>query len=169
MDAAPEIESTLGLSLNLISADYLRHNMPEILRSMDRGNAFPLVAASPGDQRAVLLPDGSLRYAAIGQRHDLAPGGVAYGLLRGVTTVPSFLRDVEAGLRALKARGFEVTLVMMPYPPDVFSCAKAWICSTLQAIESAGKDIGRRTGLPVLVDYCGAGLAASDFMDSLCI
>ena len=163
--------------LNLLNAEYLRHNFDFVTRAItgrNNGNRrrFEIQEAQKkSDERRVFKPNGTLQLFRE-LRTNLQPALLeregAYQIARPALD-PAVVIEFERALNLLVRQGAKITILLMPYHPVVMSCNRPPVCETLSEVEGYIRDLGVRLGFKVIGSYDPRPFAQTgrDFADSM--
>lgn len=160
------------LAANLINADYLERNLEKLVGAAGSGPP-----ENPADWRhetanpnvGMTDRDGSLTYPP--ESGNAATPEPAFGpgilTIREPFVVPAVVHEFETVILALRARGIEIHIMLMPFRPDTLECPDPLLCRAFEQTETVAHDLGRRLGVEVIGGYDSRryGLTRDDFRD----
>jgi hypothetical protein len=158
--------------MNLINGVYFARNLEALFKR--KGNKLPPIVealadgSNLADDDAIYRPDGSLAYSrtflAYAKIQDAAECR-DYRVKSPFTSL-AVIQEFEHVVQRMRAKGINVTLVLMPYHPGVFRCSGLTVPAT-EKTERAVKEISANLNIPVIGSYDPNKfrLKAADFYD----
>jgi hypothetical protein len=169
----------LKRAATLVSLDYFQQGVRELVRHHGIPQSF-LIATNDSNVALTRKPDGSIVYGEDLRRlsqDDVARSARAYAETSPVYQLGGFNRIDPADsvvfdrfIRAARADGVDVTLLMAPYHPVVYD---ALIKDERYAMVAKAEELVRRVGVAAGVRVCGSydpalvGLGPADFYDGM--
>jgi hypothetical protein len=151
----------------LVGGDYLLQNM----RFMRRTGRFEIRDGGLArDDEMVIKADGIILESRKFSRKPSPAISTAISRLRAVLAAvdSEVASEFERALTYMVERHVGVKLLLMPYHPEVTSCAQGDVCEKLGDVETHARNLARRLGLEVIgsFDPRPFALTSQDFTDA---
>ena len=166
--------ASIDFAANLINFEYLKRNLEAFFsgRADNRFVIQPATANGTGlsmDQ-AITLPDGSRKYSAKAMARLPLPWervGTGNFKIRKPYVNPRAASDFEAVLVALRKRGIEPVLLLMPYHPKVLTCEFPPVCEAMTLTTQKVREIAARHRFTIVggFDPRPFGIGQNEFFD----
>jgi len=161
--------------VNLISADYLQHNVGFLWRTMKSLGSLPVRRFEIKDgqlarsDEGVISSDGTIRYSRDELNKSPQPPGRGDYKIASPVLDPAVIAEFEQGLRLLVEQGVVIKMLLMPYHPAVLNCADARVCESLRQVEEYIRNLSQRCDFDVIGSYDPRpfALTGRDFMDEM--